>query len=101
MLSYWFPAAQRSKALGLFMSSTAISNVGAPLSTSLLALDGRLGLRGWQPLFILEGFRTRTAGGDADDRVPRQRVSQASTGGNRRVSADGRYERLPAHRERG
>jgi MFS transporter, ACS family, tartrate transporter len=57
VLSYWFPAAQRSKALGLFMSSTAISNViGALLSTSLLALDGWLGLRGWQPLFILEGL---------------------------------------------
>jgi ACS family tartrate transporter-like MFS transporter len=55
--SYWFPAAQRAKALGLFMSSTAISNViGAPLSTSLLALDGWLGLRGWQLLFILQGL---------------------------------------------
>jgi MFS transporter, ACS family, tartrate transporter len=55
--SYWFPAAQRAKALALFMSSTAISNViGAPLSTSLLALDGWLGLRGWQLLFILEGL---------------------------------------------
>jgi MFS transporter, ACS family, tartrate transporter len=38
------------------MSSTAISNmIGAPLSTSLLALDGWLGLRGWQILFIVEG----------------------------------------------
>jgi MFS transporter, ACS family, tartrate transporter len=54
--SYWFPAAERAKALALFMSSTAISNViGAPLSTSLLALDGWLGLRGWQILFIVEG----------------------------------------------
>jgi MFS transporter, ACS family, tartrate transporter len=54
--TWWFPAEQRAKALALFMSSTAISNmIGAPLSTSLLALDGWLGLRGWQILFIVEG----------------------------------------------
>jgi len=54
--TYWFPAEQRAKALALFMSSTAISNmIGAPLSTSLLALDGWLGLRGWQIMFIVEG----------------------------------------------
>ena len=33
--SYWFPAKERARALALFMSSTAISNmIGAPLSTS-------------------------------------------------------------------
>ena len=54
--SYWFPAKERARALALFMSSTAISNmIGAPLSTSLLALDGWFGLRGWQILFIVEG----------------------------------------------
>jgi MFS transporter, ACS family, tartrate transporter len=61
--SYWFPAAERAKALGLFMSATAIANViGAPLSTSLLALDGWLGLRGWQILFICEGVPSILAG---------------------------------------
>ncbi|MGB6538519.1 MAG: MFS transporter [Xanthobacteraceae bacterium] len=55
--SYWFPAKERAKALGLFMASTAIANIiGAPLSTSLLTLDGWLGLRGWQLLFITEGI---------------------------------------------
>jgi ACS family tartrate transporter-like MFS transporter len=55
--SYWFPAEERAKALGLFMSATAISNViGGPLSAAILSLDGWLGLRGWQLLFILEGL---------------------------------------------
>ena len=30
--------------------------VGAPVSEALLALDGRLGLAGWQRLFLVEGF---------------------------------------------
>jgi D-galactonate transporter len=56
-LSYWFPAAERGRALAVFMTATAISNViGAPLSTSLLSLDGLFGFRGWQILFILEGL---------------------------------------------
>lgn len=55
--SLWFPAEARAKALGLFMASTALSNIlGAPLAIGLLALDGWLGLRGWQLLFIFEGI---------------------------------------------
>ncbi len=54
--SYWFPARQRARALALFMTATAISNIiGAPLSVSLLGLDGLWGLRGWQLMFIVEG----------------------------------------------
>jgi ACS family tartrate transporter-like MFS transporter len=55
--SYWFPARERAKALALFMTATAISNIiGAPLSAALLGLDGVFGLRGWQAMFILEGI---------------------------------------------
>jgi ACS family tartrate transporter-like MFS transporter len=54
--SYWFPARNRGRALALFMTATTISNiVGAPLSTSLLGLDGIFGFRGWQLMFLVEG----------------------------------------------
>jgi ACS family tartrate transporter-like MFS transporter len=40
----------------MFMAATAVSNIiGAPLSTSLLQLDGLFGFRGWQILFIVQG----------------------------------------------
>ena len=56
-LTYWFPAQHRAKMVGLFMAAVPVSGViGAPLSGWLLGLDGTLGLRGWQWLFILEGL---------------------------------------------
>ncbi len=55
--SYWFPPRHRGRALALFMTATTISNIiGAPLSTSLLGLDGLFGLRGWQLMFLVEGL---------------------------------------------
>jgi len=55
--SYWFPQRERGKALALFMTGTAISNIiGAPLSAALLGLDGVFGFRGWQIMFVLEGI---------------------------------------------
>ncbi len=62
-LSLWFPAAQRAKAIAVFMTATAISNiVGAPLSASLLSLNGLFGMTGWQLLFIIEGLPAVLAG---------------------------------------
>lgn len=56
-LTYWFPARERAKTIALFMLAVPISVViGAPLSAPLLALDGSLGLRGWQWLFLIEGI---------------------------------------------
>jgi ACS family tartrate transporter-like MFS transporter len=56
-LSGWFPAAQRARAVARFMVAIPISGVlGGPLSGALLGLDGRLGLAGWQWLFLLEGL---------------------------------------------
>ncbi|MGA2041933.1 MAG: MFS transporter [Roseiarcus sp.] len=55
-LMLWFPSAYRSRIVGLFMAGVAISGlIGAPLSGEILSLNGWLGLRGWQWLFILEG----------------------------------------------
>jgi ACS family tartrate transporter-like MFS transporter len=56
-LTHWFPARERGRAVGLFMTATAMAGViGAPLSSALLQFDGALGLKGWQWLFLIEGL---------------------------------------------
>lgn len=56
-LGSWFPAAQRARAISWFMTAIPISAViGGPVSGALLGLSGRLGLAGWQWLFLLEGL---------------------------------------------
>lgn len=56
-LSNWYPVDERARAIARFMVAIPISSVvGGPLSGALLGLDGRLGLAGWQWLFLLEGL---------------------------------------------
>ncbi len=56
-LSAWYPAADRARAVATFMVAIPLSGVlGGPISGALLGLDGRLGLAGWQWLFLLEGL---------------------------------------------
>lgn len=58
-LTYWLPSEYRARILATFTVSIPLATfIGSPISVSLLALDGALGLRGWQWLFILEGLPT-------------------------------------------
>jgi MFS transporter, ACS family, tartrate transporter len=55
-LTYWFPANYRARIIALFTVAIPVSSfLGSPISAALLGIDGWLGLRGWQWMFILEG----------------------------------------------
>src|SRR3979490_115042 len=55
-LTYWYPAEYRGRFLAAFAVAVPVSTViGAPISGLLLGLDGAMGLKGWQWLFIIEG----------------------------------------------
>jgi MFS transporter, ACS family, tartrate transporter len=54
-LTYWFPSEYRARIVAVFMVAIPMSSfLGSPISVALLELDGRLGLHGWQWMFILE-----------------------------------------------
>jgi MFS transporter, ACS family, tartrate transporter len=56
-ITQWFPTAYRSRAVAIFMTATVLSGiVGGPLSGALLEMDGTLGLRGYQWLFLVEAL---------------------------------------------
>ena len=55
--TYWFPARVRGTATAAFLLGIPIANIiGAPISSSLLSLDGLAGLHGWQWLLVAEGL---------------------------------------------
>jgi ACS family tartrate transporter-like MFS transporter len=57
-LTYWFPTRERARTVALFMAASPITGaVGSPLSGGILQfMDQVGGLRGWQWVFLLEGF---------------------------------------------
>jgi len=55
-LTYWFPREYRARIVGLFTVAIPVSSfLGSPISAALLGVDGWLGLRGWQWMFVMEG----------------------------------------------
>jgi D-galactonate transporter len=56
-LTLWFPSAYRARIVGMFMFAIPISTViGAPISGALLNLNGWMGLKGWQWMFLIEAI---------------------------------------------
>ncbi|WP_370451498.1 4-hydroxyphenylacetate permease [Buttiauxella sp. B2] len=56
-LTYWFPAQYRARANALFMIAMPVTMaLGSLASGYILNMDGLLNLKGWQWLFLLEGF---------------------------------------------
>jgi len=62
-IASWYPAAFRGRAISRFYCFGGVTSiVGGILSSWLLGLDGLVGLRGWQWLFLLEGVPTVALG---------------------------------------
>jgi MFS family permease len=54
-MTYWFPRRYRARYIGIFMVGSMIAPlIGSPISGLLLGLDGLLGVKGWQWLYIIE-----------------------------------------------
>jgi MFS transporter, ACS family, tartrate transporter len=57
--TYWFPAHHHARIVSGFLIGLPIAVAGgAPVSTAILGLDGLLGLRGWQIMYIAEAIPT-------------------------------------------
>jgi ACS family tartrate transporter-like MFS transporter len=56
-MSLWFPSKERARAISLFYIALPLSStVMGSVAGALLRLDGRMGLHGWQWLFLVEGL---------------------------------------------
>ncbi len=57
VLTLWFPQKHRAAMIGWFMIASAVANaVGAAIGGALLDLDGLLGFKGWQWVFVSTGI---------------------------------------------
>jgi ACS family tartrate transporter-like MFS transporter len=59
LFTYWFPDHHRARIVSSFTLALPISvALGAPISTSILGMDGFLGIAGWKWIFIAEAIPT-------------------------------------------
>ena len=63
LFTYWFPDAHRGRIIGFFTLALPVSvALGAPISTAILGMDGVLGVKGWQWIYLLEAVPTIAVG---------------------------------------
>jgi MFS transporter, ACS family, tartrate transporter len=56
-LTYWFPSEYRGRVIStLFIAQPVANAVGSIVSAAILDMDGLLGLKGWQWVFIIEAI---------------------------------------------
>ena len=61
--TYWLPGYHHARVVSGFLVGLPIAvALGSPISTALLSLDGWLGLRGWQHMYLFEGLPTVVIG---------------------------------------
>jgi ACS family tartrate transporter-like MFS transporter len=75
---YWFPRRHHARIVSGFLVGLPVAvALGAPTSTGLLGLDGLLGLKGWQLMYIAEAIPTSR--GRRSDAARADRSSRAGT----------------------
>jgi ACS family tartrate transporter-like MFS transporter len=100
-LTLWFPASMRARAVSRFYIALPLSStVMGSLAGYLLGLGGKLGLAGWQWLFLLEGLPSIVFSGvilwalpDGPERV-KWLTSDEKTWLKRQLEADGERAHL-------
>src|ERR1700710_158642 len=61
--TYWLPSYHHARVVSGFLVGLPVAvALGSPISTALLSLDGWLGLRGWQHMYLFEGIPTVIVG---------------------------------------